>query len=80
MGFAYFIFNIILFQKNIHLLLLYLKHVIKLSGYNLGYYREGESCYDIFEISSCFDRCHTWGISLIRQDYQEFVYLCIQSL
>ena len=38
-GFAYFIFSIILFRKNIHLLLLYQKHVIKLLGYNLGCYR-----------------------------------------
>ena len=36
--FVYFIFNIILFWKNIHLLLLYPKHVIKLLGYNLGCY------------------------------------------
>ena len=38
MGFAYFIFSIVLFQKNIHFLLLYPKHVIKLLGYNLGCY------------------------------------------
>ena len=38
-GFVYFIFfSIILFRKNIHLLLLYPKHDIKLSWYNLGYY------------------------------------------
>ena len=37
---AYFIFNIILFRKNIHLLLLYPRHVIKLSGHNLGCYIE----------------------------------------
>ena len=40
--FTYFILTIILFQKNIHLLLLYPKHVIKLSGYNLGCYNHGE--------------------------------------
>ena len=34
----YFIFIFILFQKNILLLLLYLKHVIKLLGHNLGCY------------------------------------------
>ena len=38
MGFDYFIFSIILFWKNIHLLLLYPKHVIKLLWYNLGCY------------------------------------------
>ena len=38
-GFAYFIFSIILFRKNIHLLLLYSKHVIKLSRYNFWYYK-----------------------------------------
>ena len=38
LGFAYFIFSIILFRKNIHLLLLYPKHVVKLSWYNLGCY------------------------------------------
>ena len=37
-GFAYFIFSMILFRKNIHLLLFYPKHVIKLSGYKLEYY------------------------------------------
>ena len=38
-GFTYFIFfSIILFLKNIHLLLLYPKHDIKPSWYNLGYY------------------------------------------
>ena len=39
-GFAYFIFfRKFLFRKNIHLLLLYPKQGIKLSWYNLGYYR-----------------------------------------
>ena len=37
-GFAYFMFNILLFRKNILLLLLYPKHVIKLLGYNFGCY------------------------------------------
>ena len=43
-GFAYSIFNIILFHKNVHLFLLYPKHVIKLLWYNLGYYNG----YDMF--------------------------------
>ena len=38
-GFSYFIFSPILFQKNIHLLFSYPKHVTKLSRYNLGYYK-----------------------------------------
>ena len=41
--FAYFIFSFILFWKNIHVLLLYPKHVIKLSGYNLGCYKTSPS-------------------------------------
>ena len=36
--FSYFIFRIILFRKNILLLLLYPKHVIKLSWHILGCY------------------------------------------
>ena len=35
-----FVFIFILFLKNILLLLLYPKHVIKLLGYNLGCYKE----------------------------------------
>ena len=38
-----FVFIFILFLKNILLLLLYPKHVIKLLGYNLGCYNNGES-------------------------------------
>ena len=41
-GFTYFIFSIISYQKNIHLLLLYLKHAIKLSWYNLGCYSDSQ--------------------------------------
>ena len=36
-----FVFIFILFLKNILLLLLFPKHVIKLLGYNLGCYKEG---------------------------------------
>ena len=39
LGFVYFIFSILLFRKNILLLLLYPKHIIKPLGYNLGRYK-----------------------------------------
>ena len=38
-----FVFIFILFLKNILLLLLYPKHVIKLLGYNLGCYTSGDN-------------------------------------
>ena len=41
-GFCYFIFSIILFQKTIHLLLLYPKHVRKLLGYISGCNKKNE--------------------------------------
>ena len=47
-GFAYLIFSIILFRKNILLLLLYLKHVIKLLGYNLGCYSPSDDKVCLF--------------------------------
>ena len=39
-----FVFIFILFLKNILLLLLYLKHVIKMLGYNLGCYNPSLIC------------------------------------
>ena len=38
-----------------------------------GPYREDESCYDIFGISSCFCEMTHWGISLIFQNHLEVV-------
>ena len=63
--FAYFIFSIILFRKNIHLLLLYPKHVIKLSGYNLGCYRCAVN-QSIPRIASNFDMSMTLRSTMIR--------------
>ena len=49
-----FVFIFILFLKNILLLLLYPKHVIKLLGYNLGCYRQRESNNIRLANNTCF--------------------------
>ena len=59
LDFSYFIFRIILFLKNIHLLLLYPKHVIKLLGYNLGCYTTRHQPYSGFVVNQL-------GINLTR--------------
>ena len=43
-------------------------------------YREDESCYDIFGISSCFDKYQHQGISPIFPDHFEVVGLSRQFL
>ena len=50
-----FVFIFILFLKNILLLLLYLKHVIKLLGYNLGCYTSNVLTSDVDVLVFCID-------------------------
>ena len=54
LGFAYFIFSIILFRKNTLLLLLYPKLVIELSGYNLGCYKHNYRSYLFHQLVAIF--------------------------
>ena len=59
-----FVFIFILFLKNILLLLLYPKHVIKLLGYNLGCFTDNLRLGEILPVVHSRDSPATWSTSI----------------